>query len=44
MDALEKDLITASRAAEILGISVSKVRERVEDILHLKSSKNLNAS
>jgi transcriptional regulator with XRE-family HTH domain len=31
MDALEKDLMTASRAAEILGISVSKVRERVEE-------------
>jgi hypothetical protein len=31
MDALEKDLVTASRAAEILGISVSKVRERVEE-------------
>ncbi len=31
MEALEKDLITASRAAEILGISVSKVRERVEE-------------
>jgi Zn-dependent peptidase ImmA (M78 family)/DNA-binding XRE family transcriptional regulator len=31
MEALQKDLITASRAAEILGISVSKVRDRVEE-------------
>ena len=30
-DALDKELITISRAAEILGISVSKMRERVEE-------------
>jgi Zn-dependent peptidase ImmA (M78 family)/DNA-binding XRE family transcriptional regulator len=30
-DALEKDMITLSRAAEIMGVSVSKMRGRVED-------------
>jgi Zn-dependent peptidase ImmA (M78 family)/DNA-binding XRE family transcriptional regulator len=42
MEALQRDLITASRAAEILGMSVSKVRERVEEWGEFDASRNAN--